>query len=52
MERIIKRKSHIKKVDDRGNVEIPAKFLRQLGIDNEAELEIILDGDRIMIKKK
>jgi len=46
------RKSHIKKVDQDGNIEIPAEFLKQLGIDNEAELEIIVDGDRIMIKKK
>lgn len=45
------RKSIFKKIDEEGKLEIPEEFLKQLGIENEDELEIITSDDEIMLRK-
>lgn len=41
----------MRRVDDLGRVVIPAEFRRTLGIDNNDQLEIIMNGDHIELKR-
>lgn len=40
-----------RKVDDLGRVVIPSPIRRQLGIEEGAEVEFAVDGDRIVVSK-
>jgi AbrB family looped-hinge helix DNA binding protein len=42
----------VRKIDDLGRVVIPAEYRRTLGVHEGDELEILLEGDRIVIKPR
>ena len=41
----------VRQIDTLGRVVIPVEIRRNLGIENEDNLEIFVDGDYIMLKK-
>lgn len=41
----------VRQIDQLGRVVIPIEIRRNLGIENEDDLEIFVDGDYIMLKK-
>jgi AbrB family looped-hinge helix DNA binding protein len=42
----------VRKIDDLGRVVIPAEFRRTLGVHEGDELEILLEGEQIVIKPR
>ena len=42
----------IRKIDDLGRIVIPAEMRRVLGIEEGDELEIVLDGDHVVIRPR
>lgn len=42
----------VRKIDDLGRVVIPAEYRRTLGVHEGDELEILLEGDHVVIKPR
>lgn len=42
----------VRKIDDLGRVVIPAEFRRTLGVHEGDELEILLEGEQVVIKPR
>lgn len=41
----------IRKLDDLGRIVIPSELRKNLGLENQDELEIFVEGDRIILQK-